>query len=260
MELIDLTGKRFGKLGVTHRGQNAKGGQARWVCLCDCGKTITIQGTYLRNGRTSCGCAVVRGPDLTGRRFGKLIAQQRAGFRTAYKKGIQSANGGRHSEVLWQCLCDCGKLHPVTTHDLLSGNTSSCGCSQHRYGKDHPNFTHGLSPKGNPSLEYRLWSKAKERAKEEGVPFKISPLDVIVPASCPVLGIPIYPGIGKQTPNSPSLDKIIPQLGYVRGNIKVVSYRANTIKQNATAEELRKVADYVERESLALKGKANAAM
>ena len=41
--------------------------------------------------------------------------------------------------------------------------------------------------------------------------------------------------------SSPSLDKVIPSLGYVKGNIWVISYRANTIKNNCTFEEIEKL-------------------
>jgi hypothetical protein len=48
----------------------------------------------------------------------------------------------------------------------------------------------------------------------------------------------IQPGQDKPTDNSPSLDKIIPSLGYVRGNVQVISQRANSIKRDATLAEL----------------------
>lgn len=54
---IDLTGKRFGKLTVLHRGVNGK--KVQWVCKCDCGKVTTVQGINLTNGHTrSCGCLI----------------------------------------------------------------------------------------------------------------------------------------------------------------------------------------------------------
>jgi len=59
-----------------------------------------------------------------------------------------------------------------------------------------------------------------------------------------VLGIPLKFG-GKDY--APSMDKIIPALGYVKGNIQIISMRANRIKSNATTEELRLVADYMQR-------------
>ncbi len=68
-----------------------------------------------------------------------------------------------------------------------------------------------------------------------------------MPEVCPVLGIPLFVRDGKVGPNSPSLDKIVPELGYVTGNVKVISNLANNIKQDVTDPQvLRRVADYVE--------------
>ncbi len=59
-KLIDLTGQRFGRLVVIERAKNQKNGHARWVCRCDCGKTITTNGYDLRSGHTrSCGCIYI---------------------------------------------------------------------------------------------------------------------------------------------------------------------------------------------------------
>lgn len=57
MVLIDLTGKRFGRLAVLNRATNDHGRPARWNCLCDCGNKTTVVGTHLRRGESkSCGC------------------------------------------------------------------------------------------------------------------------------------------------------------------------------------------------------------
>ena len=54
---IDLTGQRFGRLVVIEQNGNTNAGQAKWRCVCDCGKQTTVKGQQLRNGRTqSCGC------------------------------------------------------------------------------------------------------------------------------------------------------------------------------------------------------------
>ena len=54
--LIDLTGQRFGRLTVVSRVES-KYSNARWLCICDCGKTTTALGTTLRRGEVkSCGC------------------------------------------------------------------------------------------------------------------------------------------------------------------------------------------------------------
>jgi hypothetical protein len=106
--------------------------------------------------------------------------------------------------------------------------------------------------------EKLLWYSAKTRARALGVPFDITFADVRAawPADgkCPALGIQMAhnhrsPGQtgGGVKPNSPTLDRIIPNLGYVRGNICVISQRANAIKSNETnPEAIYKVAIYLE--------------
>lgn len=55
--LIDLTGMRFGRLTVVERSDNAKAGQAKWLCKCDCGNECIAYGSNLQRGHTiSCGC------------------------------------------------------------------------------------------------------------------------------------------------------------------------------------------------------------
>lgn len=55
--LIDLTGRRFGRLRVIKRAENTRVGQANWQCTCDCGIGCVISGKNLRAGLTrSCGC------------------------------------------------------------------------------------------------------------------------------------------------------------------------------------------------------------
>jgi hypothetical protein len=96
------------------------------------------------------------------------------------------------------------------------------------------------------SISRVLLSAARSRAKRLGLPFDLTEKDIVVPDVCPVLGIPLAVQEGRSTPNSPSLDRIIPSLGYVRGNVVVVSHRANTIKSDACVEELRRVLDFYE--------------
>jgi hypothetical protein len=86
---------------------------------------------------------------------------------------------------------------------------------------------------------------ARNRARKAGVPFNITKDDIVIPSHCPVLGIPLFPRVGRGGgDNSPSLDKIKPELGYVPGNIIVVSFKANRIKSDATIRELRDVASF----------------
>jgi len=84
-----------------------------------------------------------------------------------------------------------------------------------------------------------LWA-AKQRAKVNNLPFNITEEDVIIPTHCPYLNIELCSGSprGSARNNVASLDKIIPELGYVKGNVEVISHQANTMKNDANKEEL----------------------
>jgi DNA repair exonuclease SbcCD ATPase subunit len=90
-----------------------------------------------------------------------------------------------------------------------------------------------------------LIAGARSRAKRKGVPFTITPEALTQPTHCPVLGIELdYTNAGLHVDASASLDRIKPELGYVKGNVIVISWRANRIKCDATPEELQRVADF----------------
>lgn len=91
-----------------------------------------------------------------------------------------------------------------------------------------------------------MWKSARERARKKDVPFAIDVEDIVIPDFCPVLGIPLVVGDGVLHSNSPSLDRIVPEKGYVKGNVIVVSHKANTIKSDANIDELRKVVAFYE--------------
>jgi hypothetical protein len=83
-----------------------------------------------------------------------------------------------------------------------------------------------------------LTDSARKRAKEYNIPFNLTSEDIILPKICPILKNPIEYENRQATKYSPSLDRIIPELGYVKGNIQVISQLANSMKSNATKEEL----------------------
>lgn len=89
------------------------------------------------------------------------------------------------------------------------------------------------------SPEVFLLSGAKTRASKRGLEFDLVLEDIKVPAVCPLLEIPLVIGQGKVAPGSPSLDRIDNGKGYVKGNVWVISYQANSMKNNSSAEELR---------------------
>ena len=103
----------------------------------------------------------------------------------------------------------------------------------------------------NPRLI--LVKVAKVRAKKRGHEFSITEADIMWPTHCPVLGVELKYGGGLgQRRDVASLDRLDNTKGYVPGNVFVLSWRANCIKNDATAEELRAVAAWIEKQSLTL--------
>jgi predicted nucleic acid-binding Zn ribbon protein len=102
----------------------------------------------------------------------------------------------------------------------------------------------------NTQLERSILSRVKHRAKRDGIPFNLEVSDIVVPDTCPILGIPLTAHYGKGVgyhPDSPSVDRIIPSQGYTKGNVRVISARANLLKNDATVAELEKVLEDLRR-------------
>lgn len=91
----------------------------------------------------------------------------------------------------------------------------------------------------------RILYYTRFRAEKKGIPFNLTIKDIHLPELCPVLGIRLQIGGGPQQDSSPSIDRIIPKLGYVRGNVVVISHRANRLKGDATYTELERIASWL---------------
>ena len=155
MAFKDLTGMRFGRLTVQRRAENNKWGQAQWICLCDCGNEAKVDAGNLTKGKTqSCGCLwkekAGRKPaaDLSGQRFGKLVAIERVNQKGERPK--------------WLCKCDCGNEKVVSSCGLLNGRTKSCGCLTSEKNIER-STTHGCTK----SRLYRVWIGMKSRCEND---------------------------------------------------------------------------------------------
>jgi hypothetical protein len=95
--------------------------------------------------------------------------------------------------------------------------------------------------------EQCLLSSARNRARLKGIPFDLKVEDIVIPELCPVLGIPLTRNMGNHggTTSSATIDRIVPEKGYVKGNIQVMSMLANNMKANASKEQLLKFANWV---------------
>ena len=91
-----------------------------------------------------------------------------------------------------------------------------------------------------------LVMQAKNRAKKKGLPFDLSTSDFEIPEKCPALGIILKRGKGKLADSSPTLDRFDNNKGYIKGNVFVLSWRANRMKGDATLEELKQLVAWIE--------------
>ena len=103
---IDLTGQKFGELTALYIDPD---NSDYWICQCSCGRVKSIRGYELRKGRIkSCGtCSKLI--DLTNKKFGEWTALEYIGNRK------------------WKCQCSCGKIGVVSSYELRSGKSTSCG-------------------------------------------------------------------------------------------------------------------------------------
>jgi hypothetical protein len=92
----------------------------------------------------------------------------------------------------------------------------------------------------------------RRRAKRKGLPFNLSVDTVYIPTHCPVLGIEIDYGHKGSGPTnaSPSIDRLVPELGYVIDNVVIMSFRANTIKNMGTIAEHKAVVKFMQSRGL----------
>ena len=90
---------------------------------------------------------------------------------------------------------------------------------------------------------------AANKCRDQGIPFNITADDLMpAPLKCPVFGFKLdwYKDGRGGADDSPSIDRLIPEEGYVPGNVKLISLKANRIKNDSDLSELRMVADWVE--------------
>ena len=94
------------------------------------------------------------------------------------------------------------------------------------------------SKRSIPTKIQDMVTRAKNRAIEKGVPFKLTREDIEFVEICPLLGIPLNWEGGPRDKNTPSLDRIIPEKGYIKGNVRIISNLANMMKSYANNSEL----------------------
>lgn len=156
-KVIDITGVRFGRLIAIRATSKGRHGCIVWKAKCDCGKVGEYSSFNLRIGKTkSCGCFALETQkrirkDLTGTRFGNLVVRRLSNKRN------------KHNQIIWECICDCGKEKSILSNSLVRGDTTSCGCYRSKSIKNR--LTKDLIGKsfGNLMVIKRVQSTSRNR-------------------------------------------------------------------------------------------------
>jgi hypothetical protein len=168
--------------------------------------------------------------NILGKRFGSFIVLHRV-------KDHYNGKKKKHSEVWYRVLCDCGRKISTRGYMLRHGRVKACNLCKPK------GFRHGFYG----TKEYVIWLTTKSRATAENIKFNLDVSDIHIPRLCPLLGIPLKLNNKKTNWNSPSIDRFDPRFGYVKNNIWVISHKANTIKSNATLQDLKLIVKNMER-------------
>lgn len=143
-----------------------------------------------------------------------------------------------------------GKQYRAANADKLSAQKKQYRAANAERIRKHKQAAHAANVDKDPKGTWlrKTFGRAKARAKKRGLAYDDKCPDLDLPDVCPVLGIVlVYPNAlkNKRSPNSPSLDRLENPLGYVAVNLRVISFRANTLKNDATVDELEAVIQYM---------------
>ena len=132
----------------------------------------------------------------------------------------------------------CGESYPLEDYfkhkHTRDGRIHECRDCMNKISRDYR--------RSNP--EINMLGRARRRARDKGLDFNLTIEDIQIPEKCPVFNIPLIINDKPHVDSSPALDRIDSSKGYIKGNVIVVSNRANFIKRDATPEELRLLADF----------------
>lgn len=168
------------------------------------------------------------------RRVGEKARLQSMGLTYSSENGNAERKKKLRKERKLKGLCQtCGKSKEQE-------NKSVCNYCLNRvreYGKtDEAKRVHERGRKKRNATAYGMWRRARDTAPSRKLEFNLDKEDIVIPDNCPLLDIPLI--FGGERYNSPSLDRIDNNKGYIKGNVWVISDLANRMKQNASIEQL----------------------
>ncbi len=256
MKKIELTEEYLHSLGKTIEESNSKGEKYYFD------KTKCLRGHISPKSVKDNKCFLCKRDDA------KISAEKRRlklGITpknkvTSLKKGLKylnlTATGNLKTEMsvnrkknrtlhFHEVICICSDKFWIASYNWgISQQCSKCVLNN----MQSSNITHNLSYK----IEFRLFSSAKKRAKESKIEFNLEIEDIKIPENCPILGLKLDVSINNSSNraprnNAPSIDRIDSSKGYIKGNIAIISYKANVLKKDGTSLEHIKVAEFMEK-------------
>lgn len=152
----------------------------------------------------------------------------------------------------WKCARDLSISRFNKNRSKSSGLSAECKECVAAYNKQHvanniEYYQEYRAAKRQDKIAWYLFLECRTRAKRNGLDFNLDPEDISVPKTCPVFGFELRPrqkGDGNRD-LSPSVDRIDTSLGYIKGNVQVISYLANRMKSNASSEQLAQFARWI---------------
>lgn len=197
--------------------------------------------------KTYTSCRNCGGPIRSDNKYGYCSR-----FDDCWKLALH-ASSHRSGEESPRCK---GCHHPIRRDNTAGYCTRSPLCRSNYYKAKHDQREGGRGHAA-AAMRYRdehpdgaMWSSAKARASKQGIEFSITREDIrqVWTDTCPVFGYELrqnQDGTHGHVRESWSLDRIDNSKGYVPGNIQILSYRANSMKSDATPEELLQLADWI---------------
>lgn len=128
-----------------------------------------------------------------------------------------------------------------------TGRNNWCKICMNGYSRSECNLKR-RTQRRDEDWSHALMIECRSRARKAGLPFNLTEEDLDVPLLCPVLGIPLYRTRGERADNTPTVDRVINRLGYVKGNVCIISWRANRLKYDCDDPAVfEAIASYIRR-------------
>lgn len=135
--------------------------------------------------------------------------------------------------------------------DYAQKNRERIATWSRNYRRDHPEVAAATDKRKREKAKIEqpgmvMLQEVRKRARKQGLPFDLDVQDIQFPEFCPILGIPLEPCSGHAHDASPSLDRLVPEKGYVKGNCFIISNKANRMKQDNTLDDFHRIIAYIQ--------------